>query len=132
MQQWLTSGLCSLWDPVTESSRSCRILLSLSPDRWNQFGFLQPLSTLQETHFSFVACQVTLLSFRPEVLRWKRSTCRALKSLSSLDFTVTLNSGYSDTTSTVTSIIKFIQSSLQIYKLGAEILRRTLTERWTC
>jgi hypothetical protein len=110
----------------------CRILLFLSPDRWNQFGFLQPLSALGEPHFSLLASQVTHLFFRPEVQMWKRSTYRGPRSLSSLDLIVKLNSGCSDTTSTVTNTIKFIQSRLQIYKLGAELLRRTHTERWTC
>jgi hypothetical protein len=91
MQQWVTSGLCSLWDPVTESGRFCRMLLSLSPDRWNQFRFLQPLSTLREPHYSLLASQVTHLFFRPKVLRRERSTYAALRSLSSSDLTVKLN-----------------------------------------
>jgi hypothetical protein len=93
--------------------------------------YLTPLSTLRETRFSFLASQVNHLFFRPEVLRWKRSTYPALKSLYSLDLTVKLNSWLHWYISTVTSSIKFIKSRLQIYKLGAELLRRKHTDRWT-
>jgi hypothetical protein len=42
IHEWLTSGLCSLWDPVTESNPFSQIFPSLSSDRWNQFWFLLP------------------------------------------------------------------------------------------